>query len=60
MICSLSGGPAPAVSGAAKSNHQPALSGGHQPDCTEGLCSALPVAAGRNQWMVVRLNGKNG
>ena len=43
----MSGGSAPTVSGAAKSSDQPALAGRHHPDCAEGLCPALPVAAGR-------------
>lgn len=54
----LSGGPAEAVSGAAKPSHQSALPGRYQPDCTDGLCAALPVAAGKKQVLGVRLRGE--
>lgn len=45
----LSGSLEPAVSGTAQPSDQPALSGRHQPGRAEGLCSALPVAAGEKQ-----------
>lgn len=46
------------MSGAAKPSHQSALPGRYQPDCTDGLCAALPVAAGKKQVLGVRLCGE--
>lgn len=53
----LSDVPASTVFGAAQPSDQFALPGGHQSDCTEGLCPALPVPSGKKQWMPTLVQG---